>query len=71
MLTATYLMLSTPFYSPQMSTGSCPKQLSPEEERHYLPPAAQGDLKARNILIERLIEQPTYESILILRDSVK
>ena len=35
------------------------------------PPAAQGDLKARNILIERLIEKPTYESILILRDSVK
>lgn len=35
------------------SGGSFPKPLSAEEERHYLALAAQGDLEARNILIER------------------
>ena len=53
MLAATYLMLSTLFYSLQLSTGSFPKPLTPEEERHYLALAAQGDEEARNILIER------------------
>ena len=53
MLAATYLMLSTLFYSLQLSTGSFPKPLTPEEERHYLALAAQGDLDARNVLIER------------------
>ena len=53
MLAATYLMLSTLFYSLQLSTGSFPKPLTPEEERHYLSLAAQGDLDARNVLIER------------------
>lgn len=33
--------------------GSFPKPLTAEEERHYLELAAQGDLEARNILIER------------------
>ena len=37
----------------QISTGSFPKPLTEEEERHYLPLAQQGDLDARNILIER------------------
>ena len=53
MLAATYLMLSTLFYSLQLSTGSFPKPLTPEEERHYLALAAQGALGARNVLIER------------------
>lgn len=35
------------------SGGSFPKPLSAEEERHYLALSAQGDLEARNILIER------------------
>lgn len=35
------------------SGGSFPKPLSAEEERHYLAQAAQGNLEARNILIER------------------
>lgn len=35
------------------SGGSFPKPLSAEEERRYLALAAQGDLEARNILIER------------------
>ena len=53
MLSATWLMLSSLLYSLQLSTGSFPKPLSQEEERHYLALAAQGDLEARNILIER------------------
>lgn len=53
MIAATWLMLSTLLYSLQLSTGSFPKPLSEEEERHYLALAAQGDLEARNVLIER------------------
>ncbi len=53
MLSVTWLMLSTLFYSLQLSTGSFPKPLTEEEERHYLALAAQGDLEARNVLIER------------------
>ena len=53
MLAATWLILSTLFYSLQLSTGSFPKPLTEEEERRYLAQAAQGDLEARNILIER------------------
>ena len=53
MLCATWLMLSTLFYSLQLSTGSFPKPLTAEEERHYLDLAAKGDLDARNVLIER------------------
>lgn len=53
MLTAVWLMLSTLLYSLQLNTGSFPKPLTPEEERHYLALAQQGDLDARNVLIER------------------
>ena len=53
MLAATWLMLSTLLYSLQLSTGSFPKPLTEEEERRYLLLAQQGDLEARNILIER------------------
>ena len=53
MLTAVWLMLSSLFYSLQLSAGSFPKPLSAEEERHYLALSAQGDTNARNILIER------------------
>lgn len=53
MLAATWLMLSTLLYSLQLSNGSFPKPLTAEEERYYLDRAAQGDLEARNILIER------------------
>ncbi len=53
MLNATWLVLSTLFYSLQLSTGSFPKPLTEEEERRYLTLCAQGDLEARNILIER------------------
>ena len=53
MLTAACLMLTTLLYSLQLNTGSFPKPLSEAEEKHYLALAAQGDLEARNILIER------------------
>ncbi len=54
MLTATvWLILGSILYSLRLSGGSFPKPLSAEEERHYLALAAEGDLEARNILIER------------------
>ena len=53
MLSAVWLMLSTRLYSLQLSTGSFPKPLTEAEERHYLALAQQGDLDARNVLIER------------------
>ena len=53
MLLSAWLMLSTLLYSLQLSTGSFPKPLTGEEERYYVELAHQGDLDARNILIER------------------
>ena len=48
-----WLMISSLMYSLQLSSGSFPKPLTQQEEAHYLELAAQGDLEARNILIER------------------
>lgn len=55
MLSATvWLIFSSMLYSLRLADrGSFPKPLTAEEERHYLELAAQGDLEARNILIER------------------
>jgi len=53
MLSPVWLMLSTLLYSLQLNTGSFPKPLSEEEERRYLARAKEGDLEARNILIEK------------------
>lgn len=53
MIAAVWLMLSSLLYSLQLSSGSFPKPLTKKEEDHYLALAAQGDLDARNILIER------------------
>ena len=53
MFAAAWLILSGLLYSLQLQSGSFPKPLTPEEERHYLALAAQGDLEARNVLIER------------------
>lgn len=51
---AVWLMLSGILYSLRLSSGgSFPKPLSAKEERDYLALAAEGDLEARNILIER------------------
>lgn len=53
MIAAAWLMLSSFMYSLQLNSGSFPKPLSQKEESHYLALAAEGDLEARNILIER------------------
>ena len=53
MIAAVWLMLSGLLYSLQLQTGSFPKPLTQEEEEHYLKLCAQGNLQARNILIER------------------
>ena len=55
MLSATvWLIFSSMLYTLRIgSGGTFPKPLTAEEERHYLALAAQGDLEARNILIER------------------
>lgn len=53
MIAAAWLMLSGLMYSLQLSAGSFPQPLTEAEERHYLALSAQGDLEARNILIER------------------
>ena len=48
-----WLALGGMLCSLQLSTGSFPRPLKPEEERMYLERAATGDIEARNILIER------------------
>ena len=53
MLAAAWLMISAMLYSLQLNTGSFPKPLTQAEEMHYLKLAGEGDLEARNILIER------------------
>ena len=53
MIAAVWLILSGLMYSLQLSPGSFPKPLTPQEEEKYLEMAAQGDIEARNILIER------------------
>ncbi len=53
MIANLWIMLSGLMYSLQLSAGSFPKPLTAQEERYYLEKAAQGDLEARNILIER------------------
>ena len=53
MFASVWLLLSSLLYSLQLHSGSFPKPLSAEEERHYLSLSAQGDLEARNILVER------------------
>lgn len=53
MLSAPWLMFGSILYSLQLSYGSFPRPLTAQEEKHYLELAAQGDLEARNLLIER------------------
>lgn len=52
MLNALWLLLGSLTYSLQLSPGSFPQALSPEEEAVYLTRSQQGDLEARNKLIE-------------------
>lgn len=53
MFAAVWLMLSSLLYSLQLSPGSFPRPLTAQEEQYYLKKAKEGDLDARNILIER------------------
>lgn len=53
MLTSLLLAMAGILCPLQLSPGSFPKPLTPEEEHHYLTQAAAGSLEARNILIER------------------
>lgn len=59
---AVWLMLGGILQSLRLggSGGSFPKPLSAQEERHYLELAAQGDLNARNVLIERNLRLVTH-----------
>lgn len=49
-LTANTLLYSLRLTTP---TGSFPKPLTAQEEKMYLKKSSQGDLEARNILVER------------------
>ena len=53
MIATAWLILSGLMYSLQLSTGSFPKPLTQTEEQELLQRSTQGDLDARNILIER------------------
>ncbi len=49
-----YLLSNSLFFTLRLSGGgSFPKPLKPEEEKVYLDRLAQGDLEARNVLVER------------------
>ena len=50
---AIYLVLNGLFFTLRLSGGgSFPRPLKAEEERMYLERCAQGDLEARNVLVE-------------------
>ena len=53
MITAGWLLFGSLLCSLQLSPGRFPKPLTPKEEAYYLELASQGDMEARNILIER------------------
>ena len=52
-MSTAWLALGGMLYTLRLSTGGFPKPLTAEEEQHYLSLATQGDLEARNVLIER------------------
>lgn len=53
MIASVWLLMSSLMYGLQLQSGSFPKPLTAKEERYYLEKAAQGDISARNVLIER------------------
>ena len=53
MIATAWLILSGLMYSLQLSSGSFPKPLTAQEEQYYLELASQGDMDARNVLVER------------------
>lgn len=52
-MSTAWLALGGMLYTLRLSTGGFPKPLTAEEEQHYLSLAVQGDMEARNVLIER------------------
>ena len=61
MLSALLLLLHTICYPLRLgSTGSFPRPLKAEEERAYLERLAQGDLEARNKLVEHNLRLVVY-----------
>lgn len=52
MFSTVWLMISSLMYALQLSPGSFPAPLTAQEEQYYLKLSAQGDLNARNTLIE-------------------
>lgn len=65
MLNPFWLLLSGLTYSLQLSPGSFPRALTRQEETEYLEKSRQGDLDARNKLIEhnlRLVAHITKDS---------
>ena len=53
MITTVWMMLGSLMCALQLSAGSFPPPLTAREEQFYLEKVAQGDVSARNILIER------------------
>ncbi len=53
MIPAVWLALGSVLYSLQLSDHSFPRPLTAKEEAFYLERCAQGDLQARNVLVER------------------
>ena len=53
MIASVWLLLSSLMYGLQLQNGSFPKPLTAKEEQYYLQRVGEGDLEARNILIER------------------
>lgn len=53
MLSILELILRSFFLISHISSGSFPQPLSEEEEKHYLQLYQQGDVEAKNVLIER------------------
>ncbi len=53
MIPAVWLALGSLLYSLQLSDHSFPRPLTAKEEAYYLERSAQGDLEARNVLVER------------------
>lgn len=65
MLNPFWLLLGGLGYSLQLAPGSFPRALTKQEERDYLARSRQGDLDARNKLIEhnlRLVAHITKDS---------
>ena len=52
-IASVWLLMSSLMYGLQLQSGSFPKPLTAKEERYYLERASQGDISARNVLIER------------------